>query len=91
MSVHQTSSEFKGNAHRAMGDAKLQQALGNVRNGFIDKRVAAVERLPEFEALRDSAREIKNHVLAHLDLYIEAYETKVTASGGKVHFARDAA
>ena len=91
MSVHQTSSEFKGNAHRAMGDAKLQQALGNVRTGFIDKRKAAADALPEFEALRDSAREIKNHVLAHLDLYIEAYEKKVTDSGGKVHFARDAA
>ena len=50
----------------------------------------AADRLPEFEALRDSARDIKNHTLDHLDLYLEAYEEKVTASGGHVHLARNA-
>ena len=90
MSVHSTSSAFKGNTTRALADAQLQKAMGNVRTGFIDKRKAAADALPEFEELRDSAREIKNHVLAHLDLYIERYEKKVTESGGVVHFARDA-
>ncbi len=47
-------------------------------------------KLPEFDALRDSARDIKNHTLQHLDLYLEAYEEKVKASGGHVHFARNA-
>ena len=50
-----------------------------------------MERLPEFDALRDSARAIKDHTLAHLDLYLEAYERKVSESGGHVHYARDAA
>ena len=90
MSVHSTSPDFKKNAARALGDAQLQKALGNVKQGFIDKRQKATERLPEFEALRDSARDIKNHTLQHLDLYLEAYEEKVTASGGHVHFARNA-
>ena len=89
MSVHSTSSDFKGNAHRALGDTQLQKAMGNVRVGFIDKRKIAADALPEFEALRDNAREIKNHTLAHLDLYIERYEKKVTEAGGKVHFARN--
>jgi L-lactate dehydrogenase complex protein LldF len=40
--------------------------------------------------LRDSARDIKNHTLAHLDLYLEAYAAKVEAAGGHVHFCRDA-
>ena len=90
MSVHSTSPDFKKNAARALGDAQLQKALGNVKQGFIDKRQKATERLPEFEALRNSARDIKNHTLQHLDLYLEAYEEKVTASGGHVHFARNA-
>ncbi len=85
-----TSPAFKQNAHDALADKQLQQALGNVRAGFIDKRAQAADRLPEFEALRDSARDIKNHVLAHLDLYLERYETKVREAGGQVHFARDA-
>ena len=80
MTVHSTSPDFKRNAARALGDAQLQKALGNVKQGFIDKRQKAAERLPEFEALRDSARDIKNHTLQHLDLYLEAYEEKVTAS-----------
>jgi L-lactate dehydrogenase complex protein LldF len=61
-----------------------------VRTGFIDKRAAVAARLPEFEDLRDAARDIKNHTLQHLDLYLEAYEEKVRASGGHVHYARTA-
>ncbi len=90
MTIHSTSPAFKQNAHNALADTQLQQALGNVRAGFIDKRTQAAGRLPEFEALRDSARDIKNHVLAHLDLYLEHYETKVREAGGHVHFARTA-
>jgi L-lactate dehydrogenase complex protein LldF len=90
MTVHATSPAFKDNAARALADEQLQRALGNVKRGFIDKRKAAADRLPEFEALRDSARDIKKHTLAHLDLYLDAYEAKVTASGGHVHFARTA-
>ena len=68
----------------------LQKALGNVRAGFIDKRRKAIDALPEFDALRDRARDIKNHTLDHLDLYLEAYEAKVMASGGHVHWAETA-
>ncbi len=91
MTIHPTSPQFKDNAHRALGDPQLQKALNHVRTAFIDKRADAVAALPEFEALRDSARDIKAHTLQHLDLYIEAYERQVTAAGGHVHFARDAA
>lgn len=88
MSLHPTTPQFKDNAHQALRDAQLQKALGNVRNNFVERRAAAAARLPEFEALRDSARDIKKHVLAHLDLYLERYEDTVRASGGHVHFAR---
>ena len=78
---------FKDNAHAALSDPQLQKALQHARN-FIAKRAAAAARLPEFDALRDSARDIKDHTLAHLDLYLEAYEAKVVAAGGHVHYAR---
>ncbi len=48
-------------------------------------------RLPEFEALRDQARDIKHHVLGHLDFYLEAFEARVTEAGGTVHWCRNAA
>ncbi len=85
-----TSPTFKANARVALADGQLQKALGNVRAGFIDKRRKAVDALPEFELLRDRARDIKNHVLEHLDLYLETYEAKVLASGGVVHWAETA-
>ncbi|MCD2172836.1 LutB/LldF family L-lactate oxidation iron-sulfur protein [Rhizobium sp. C4] len=85
-----TTPNFKENATRALNDAPLQKALKNVEIGFIAKRLAAVDALPEFEQLRDNARDIKNHTLAHLDLYLEEYEKKVIASGGHVHFAETA-
>ena len=92
MTIHvPTSPAFKDNAHQALRDPALQRALGNVEVGFIGKRAKAAGKLPEFEALRDSARDIKNHTLAHLDLYLEAYEAKVLAAGGHVHFAPTAA
>ena len=88
MTQHPTSKHFKDNAHRALQNAQLQKALGHTRTGFIERRAQAASRLPEFDALRDSARDIKSHVLAHLDLYLEAYERQVIASGGHVHYAR---
>ncbi|MEJ1157692.1 LutB/LldF family L-lactate oxidation iron-sulfur protein [Prosthecomicrobium sp. N25] len=85
-----TSPAFKANAAHALHDPNLQKALGHVEKGFIDKRRMAADALPEFEALRDGARDIKNHTLAHLDLYLEAYERKVVAQGGHVHWAETA-
>ncbi len=89
MSATLTTPRFKANVHEALHDARLQRAM-NAAGNFVPRRAAAAERLPEFEALRDSARDIKNHTLAHLDLYLEAYEKRVAESGGHVHYARDA-
>jgi L-lactate dehydrogenase complex protein LldF len=89
MTAQPTTPRFKTNVHEALHDARLQRAL-NTTGNFAPRRAAAAARLPEFEALRDSARDIKNHTLAHLDLYLEAYEKRVAEAGGRVHYARDA-
>ncbi len=91
MTLHPTTPDFKDNAHRALHDPELQKALGHVQHGFIYKRQSAVERLPEFKTLRESARDLKDHVLKNLDLYLETYERNVAAAGGQVHFARTSA
>jgi len=86
-----TSHNFIDNARAGLSNPTLQQALGLARTGFPLKRAQAVERLPEFEALRDEGKAIKDHALAHLDFYLELYEKNVTAAGGHVHWCRDAA
>ena len=86
-----TSPAFKSNAGDALRDAELQKALGHIKVGFIQRRADAAARLPEFEALRDRAREIKDHTLTHLDFYLERFERRVVEDGGHVHWCRDAA
>ena len=86
-----TSHAFKSNAHEALVDATLQKALGIMKGGFQVRRAEAFAKLPEFEALREAARGIKNHTLEHLDFYLESFEAKVTARGGHVHWCRTAA
>ena len=86
-----TTLAFEDNAHAALANPALQSALAKIKTGWVAGRARAAERLPEFEALRDQGRDIKNHTLAHLDLYLEAFEAKVVERGGTVHWARDAA
>src|SRR3954463_6648009 len=85
-----TSSAFKENAHSALANAGLQRALARSGPSFIARRTAAVAALPEFERLRDIARDIKNHTLANLDFYLEEWESKFLAAGGHVHWCSTA-
>lgn len=82
-----TSHAFVENARQALNDTQLHKALGHMKAGFQDKRAATIARLPEFSDLRDQGRDIKNHVLAHLDYYLERFEQSVIESGGTVHWA----
>ncbi len=86
-----TSRAFKENSRAAVNDAHLQQALSNMRKGFVDKRGKAVDNLPEFEALRDEGRDIKAHVLENLDFYLEEFEARVVEQGGRVHWCQTGA
>ena len=85
------SAEFKKRSVFALHDGALQQAMGMLREGFVAKRTQQAAELPEFEQLREEAKNLKNHILDHLDHYLERYEAAVTAAGGQVHWARDAA
>lgn len=82
---------FKANVADALVDRDLQRALKGLDGSLVAQRRAAYERLPEFEVLRDIGRDIRDHALRHLDLYLEAYETNAIAAGATVHWASDAA
>ncbi|MSP67152.1 MAG: iron-sulfur cluster-binding protein [Alphaproteobacteria bacterium] len=88
--MESTAHAFPANAARALTDADLQSALAQLQTGFPAKRAAAAARMPEFERLRDAARDIKDHTLAHLDHYLERYTRAVEASGGQVHWCATA-
>jgi L-lactate dehydrogenase complex protein LldF len=86
-----TASTFPKRVAIAIHDKRLQAALDHASGGLVKKRAAQVAALPEYEALRERARSVKEHVLANLDGYLERYEAEVTRQGGHVHWAATAA
>ena len=90
MTLHRLgSARFREKAAEALADPVLQGNLARLKGNFLRRRAQARASLPEFDSLRDAAVAIKNHTLAHLDLYLEAFEDAARASGGHVHWARD--
>ena len=85
------SRNFVADSARALADPVLRGTLAKLVGGFPQARRDAVSRLPEFDALRDAARAIKDHVLDNLDAYLERFEERVIAQRGQVHWCRDAA
>ncbi|MRH77264.1 iron-sulfur cluster-binding protein [Spiribacter sp. C176] len=83
-------ADFTARAKNALDDQNLQSALKKARGGFVDKRAKALLDLPRFEALRERGRQIKDHTLAHLDVYLTQFERNVIANGGQVHYASNA-
>ncbi|NOX63777.1 MAG: iron-sulfur cluster-binding protein [Chloroflexi bacterium] len=75
----------------ALQDATLQQALNRTMEHFVQGRLQAFAALPHGEALRDQARRIRAHTIAHLDEHLLALERSAQANGTQVHWAADAA
>jgi len=81
------SRDFKANAEAALREPNLQAALKQLELGFVAGRQRCYEALPEFESLRDRAKDILDHTLENLDAYLLEYEARVIESGGKLHWA----
>ena len=72
-----TAPDLQGECRRRAGrPAAAEGARQCARRASSTSARRRSTRLPEFDALRDSARDIKNHALANLDLYLEAYEAQ---------------
>ncbi len=83
--------DFARNAEHALEDVFLQGALQTAMTRFRGLRQAVVDEVPDWQVLRAHAHAVKMHVLANLAHYLEQLETQVSAVGGVVHWARDAA
>ena len=81
------ATAFEAGITAALANTSLQAALADVPAGFVAGRAQVKAALPEFEALRRIGRDIRDHTLAHLDLYLEAFETNATRAGTRVHWA----
>src|SRR5436309_15529670 len=64
--------------------------MGKATQTIRGKRAAVVDEMPDWEALREAGRAIKERTLRHLDSYLMQLEQSVVRAGGQVHWARDA-
>ncbi|WP_323033151.1 lactate utilization protein B [Paracoccus sp. (in: a-proteobacteria)] len=80
---------FKDRAKAALADPTLKLAIDRTTGNAERKRAAALAAFPEFESARARGKAIKDHVVAHLDHYLEMFERNAIASGAQVHWAAD--
>jgi len=84
------SADFPTAALPLLQDAQLR---GNVRHAtdvIQGKRSLRVSEMPDWQFLRDAGQHIRAHALTYLDMYLEQFEQRCVAAGGRVHWARDA-
>ncbi|MGA4862813.1 LutB/LldF family L-lactate oxidation iron-sulfur protein [Streptomyces lavendulocolor] len=82
---------FPEAAREAVGNSTLRANLRHATRTIREKRALAVAELDDWAALREAGKQIKDHTLRHLDTYLIQLEEAVTAAGGTVHWAQDAA
>ena len=78
---------------RARTRSATSSCATNVRHAtdvIRGKRALVVGETADWQQLREAGRQIKAHVLRHLDGYLEQFEEHCTRAGGHVHWARDA-
>lgn len=82
---------FPAAAREALSNARLRRNLAHATSTIRAKRAQVVGEVPDWEALRDAGSAIKADTMARLPELLEQLEERVTARGGIVHWARDAA
>ena len=77
-------------ARQALADPPLQSALIRLTSTLMAGNRRGYAALADSGDLRDHAKRIKEHTLAHLDRYLEQLEASVQKLGGHVHWAATA-
>jgi L-lactate dehydrogenase complex protein LldF len=94
MSIRVGQSEsapaFPQAAKTLLANTQLRSNVRRATDIIRTKRARVVAEMPDWEELRNSAQQIKQQVLRHLDGYLEQFEKACAAAGGRVHWARDA-
>jgi L-lactate dehydrogenase complex protein LldF len=82
--------DFQGAMREALADVPLQAALVRLTGTLLAGNRRGYAALADSDALRNHAKRIKEHTLAHLDRYLEQLEASVRQRGGQVHWAATA-
>jgi L-lactate dehydrogenase complex protein LldF len=82
---------FPQAAREALANTQQRANLARATTTIRNKRARAVAEMPDWEDLRLAGAAIKDDVMARLPELLAQLEERVTAAGGVVHWAADAA
>ena len=85
-----TAPTFPMAAKVLVGDTQMRKNVRHATDVIQAKRARVVGEMPDWQALRESGRRLREHTMKFLDGYLEEFERKCTAAGGVVHWAKDA-
>ncbi|WP_323638684.1 LutB/LldF family L-lactate oxidation iron-sulfur protein [Pectobacterium polonicum] len=88
MSLKTSNVKFKDRIQTQIHDPIMRKAVANAQERIGANRQKMVDELGHWEAWRDHAAQIREHVLNNLDAYLYQLSEKVTANGGNVYFAK---
>jgi L-lactate dehydrogenase complex protein LldF len=81
---------FPQAAEHLLSNTQLRHNVRHATDVIRGKRAKVVSEMPDWEQLREAARQIKQYALRYLDFYLEQFETACIRAGGHVHWAREA-
>jgi L-lactate dehydrogenase complex protein LldF len=84
------SEAFHERIHLALADTRLKQALTVTTGRLAGGRTNAIGSMTDADEVRDTARRIRAHTIAHLDRYLDQFVTEATRRGCTVHWAETA-
>ncbi|MBI4773296.1 MAG: iron-sulfur cluster-binding protein [Deltaproteobacteria bacterium] len=82
-------NRFRKRYQAALNDAQLQKGVSAATRLLVSMREKTVAEIPDWQALRERGRAIREHTLDHLDGCLETLEQSVTRQGGHVFWAKD--
>lgn len=72
-----------------LADDFKHKAIETAQDVFFKSRSLRVSEVPEWEALREEAARIRDHVLENLDYYLNEFAKNAEKAGSKVYFAQN--
>ncbi|HEX4773236.1 MAG TPA: LutB/LldF family L-lactate oxidation iron-sulfur protein [Bryobacteraceae bacterium] len=84
------AESFQEAAKELVSNTQVRRNVRHATDVIQQKRARVVGEVSDWQALRESARQIKENTLDNLADRLEQFENACTQAGGQVHWARDA-
>jgi len=81
------NENFSERVGKGINNSFMRGAVAGAQDSIGARRLHAVEELGNWEEWRSHGEEIRQHVLEHLDYYLEQLSDNIANRGGNVYFA----